>query len=250
MGRSDPLTGRHPNDQNRRYLAVGARGQGRDSTRPRRSRPRRFRRAGLWSAVARGKRPLCGTSRPATGSRRSSDIWTASLRSPSLMMEPGSRPFPVRSYGSGKSAIYMMATRKPCHGHGCAQGRITTLAFSPDDAHLLTAGTDGTARLWETDYDGDEAVILHSDDQTSSARFSPDGRAILTASLDKSARLWNAEPPALVSIPGDGRGVSLAVFSDGRRSVTIRLDSTNSTKIRVELWRLPEATGIFKADDA
>ena len=59
---------------------------------------------------------------------------------------------------------------------------------------LLTAGADGTARLWQT---GDGHPVwpepIHHKGIVWTAQFDPVGRRILTASADKSAVVWDAE---------------------------------------------------------
>lgn len=94
---------------------------------------------------------------------------------------------------------------------GLADCAILSAVFSPDGYRMLTASSDGTARLW--DVYGQPLAVLEGHCppgkdhgamgcQVSSAVFSPDGRRILTASDDGTARIWPAysDPQELIDV--------------------------------------------------
>ena len=62
------------------------------------------------------------------------------------------------------------------------------VAFSPDGRRILSAGADGTARLWGP---GDGLVSLQHGGPVNTGFFSRDGKTVITASDDGSARLWS-----------------------------------------------------------
>ena len=83
---------------------------------------------------------------------------------------------------------------------------MTSAAFSPDGARVVTASWDKTARIWSA---ADEKLIAelkgHAQRVTSAA-FSPDGVRIVTASDDNTARVW-----PLMPLKGDAKAFSLWV---------------------------------------
>ena len=89
--------------------------------------------------------------------------------------------------------------------------------FSPDGAFVVTAGTDGTARVWNVET-GDSMVVLNGHSGTvAQAGFSPDGDSVVTAGSDKTARVWDAASGVQTAVL---RGeVESADFSPDGRSV-------------------------------
>ncbi len=66
-----------------------------------------------------------------------------------------------------------------------------TAVFSADGRAVLSAGADGTARIWDP-ATGEAGRILRHPAAVTHALFSPDGRLVLTLCKDGGARLWNA----------------------------------------------------------
>jgi len=72
---------------------------------------------------------------------------------------------------------------------------VTAAEISPDGERLLTASTDGTARLWRV-RDGASLGVMPHRDEVSWADFSPDGSRVLTVSRDGTARIWDGRTAA------------------------------------------------------
>ena len=111
------------------------------------------------------------------------------------------------------------------------QGTINSMAFSPTNSkQLVTAGEDGTARLWDTS-GKPLAVLKGHQDQVNSVAFSPDGKLLVTAGKDGTARLWNTSGKQLALLKGHKDDVKSAMFSpDGKLIATVGKDDT------VRLW--------------
>lgn len=114
-------------------------------------------------------------------------------------------------------------------GGGGSSVGVDMVSFSPDGKLLVTAGNDGTARIWAVP-DGIEIVVLkgHTGNVVT-AVFSPDGRMVVTASSDDTARVWDATNGQVISIlRGHEADVKTAAFSpDGQRVVTASEDGTS-----------------------
>ncbi len=74
-------------------------------------------------------------------------------------------------------------------------------SFSPDGKRIVTAGVDGTARVWDAASGKEIGELRGHQGPLRSAAFSPNGRRIVTGSEDNTARIWDAFPDtqALVS---------------------------------------------------
>ena len=105
------------------------------------------------------------------------------------------------------------------------------VAFSPDGRHVLTAGSDNLARLWNAETGEEVRTFRGHTACVQAAVFSADGSLVLTGSQDGTARLWNAssgreirkfaEPWSLGGwLAGAKIVFSVALSSDGRRVLT------------------------------
>jgi WD40 repeat protein/TPR repeat protein len=106
-------------------------------------------------------------------------------------------------------------------------GEVNAAIFSPDGKRVLTASTDGTARIWDAATGEELKTLSGHKDAVTSAVFRPDGRFVVTASRDESLRVWDAEDGTIVQVIGDHeRPVRTLEFSpDGERLLSASADS-------------------------
>jgi WD40 repeat protein len=127
---------------------------------------------------------------------------------------------------------------------------IASVAFDPKDSRIVTAGQDGTARVWDVrDLDAPLAVLRGHDAPLRSAEFSPDGRFVLTTAMDSTARLWDPElETTIATYPAGARGGARLspdgelVAIGGRDTVELhrcRLCAPFDELVRVARLRLP-----------
>lgn len=129
--------------------------------------------------------------------------------------------------------------------------------YSPDGQTIVTAGSDGTARLWNA-ADGRLLHVLRGHSKTVyHAAFSPDGRLLATASDDLTARLWDVGSGAVRAVlGGHNRFVRRVVFSpDGSRLLTVagtepRIWDTGDGRLIARLTgpTAPAVAGSFSSD--
>ena len=114
-------------------------------------------------------------------------------------------------------------------------GGVNRTAFSPDGKLLLTAGEDGTVRLWNPETGASMRVIHARGKPATSVAFSPDGRQFVSASGgyisnsgENLARVWDVSSGAMLQeLKGHTGYITAAEFShDGSLIVTAGSDAT------------------------
>ncbi len=161
-------------------------------------------REGIWAAL---DAPQGGVL--AVGGNGAA-VWSAaSGKEPELAFKPHSGITATSFSASGKFAVTGSTDRRAKVWNvatGLAErqlpsqhaGALSATRFSPvDDNLLLTAGEEGTARLWHWPSRKALQTFAHMPQparQTAplAADFSPDGQTIVTTGADGVVRLWNA----------------------------------------------------------
>ena len=93
------------------------------------------------------------------------------------------------------------------------RGRMFAVAFSPDGAHLVTAGEDSTALVWKVG-DAKPLHVLPLDAQTDAycVAFSPDGSRIAIGDSAGVLRLWTRDGTLVRTIRREGRALNAVAF--------------------------------------
>jgi WD40 repeat protein len=105
---------------------------------------------------------------------------------------------------AGIAKIWEVATGRlvgELHGH---KGDISDIHFNSSGDRLLTAGSDGTARIWRLDRNAGETefVMRGHTQHIYKAVWSPDERFIATASQDYFIRLWEGTTGRFLTVLG------------------------------------------------
>ncbi len=115
-------------------------------------------------------------------------------------------------------------------GHATLTGHtdeVTSAAFSPDGATVVTASRDGTVKLWGVATGGEVRTLTGHAEAVTSAAFSPDGARVASADRNGTVRLWEAATGReLRTLSGYAGDVTSAGFRpDGVRLVTASDDN-------------------------
>ncbi|CAE6422057.1 unnamed protein product [Rhizoctonia solani] len=120
---------------------------------------------------------------------------------------------------------------KPFKGH---TNWVTSIAFSPDGARLVSSSFDKTIHVWDVQRGETTAGPLEGHaNYVYSATFSPDGSKIASCSKDCTLRLWDIRSKSTIDKPYEGHTDlvwSVAFSSDGIHLVSGGYDRT------VRLW--------------
>jgi len=114
----------------------------------------------------------------------------------------------------------LFGCREVVHFRGHRLG-VFTAEVSPAGDRLVTAGHDGTVRIW--DLRGRQLAELSGHgDEVYKATWSPDGSKILSVARDGTGRLWSSDGRELAVLRGHGGRVFRCRFApDGSSLVTV-----------------------------
>jgi WD40 repeat protein len=123
------------------------------------------------------------------------------------------------------ASLRLLTTGTAGEGHG---GEVFGCAYSADGAFVLTAGWDGSLRLWEGSTGSPVSDLQASPKPLSSCAISPDGKTWVSGSMEGMVGLWDAHThQAKFAFAAHTRPVSCLRFSpDGQHLVTASWDRT------------------------
>jgi WD40 repeat protein/serine/threonine protein kinase len=97
-------------------------------------------------------------------------------------------------------------------------GYVRSVAYSPDEQTLASAGDDGVIRLWDSISGVERAQLKGHTNIVSAIAFAPDGKTLASVGEDGTARLWDAATgQALGVLWRETNSLSTVAFSpDGK----------------------------------
>jgi WD40 repeat protein/serine/threonine protein kinase/tetratricopeptide (TPR) repeat protein len=124
-------------------------------------------------------------------------------------------------------------------------GQVNHIEFSPDGQTLVTAGEDGTARLWDAVTGKPLGEVMKHPLPVTRALFTPDGGRILTncsfEPTQAEARVWDASTGRPVSAPlAYLRSENMSFSPDGRLAL-LRVQPKGES--HTQTWLLDTTTG-------
>jgi hypothetical protein len=122
---------------------------------------------------------------------------------------------------------------------------VWAVAVSPDGRRALSAGSEGTVRLWDLQTRQELRTLRGHNKRVETVVFLPDGRRALSGGLDKMLRLWDLDDGSeLKQLAGhDNFVTSVAVSAGGRRALSGGVDRT------VRVWDLDKGKQIRRFAD-
>ena len=112
------------------------------------------------------------------------------------------------------------------------QDVVFSVAFSPDNKKIATAGADRTIRIFEVETGKLLSQIEDHADWIFAVALSPDGKRLASASRDKTAKVFDVEKKeSLVTFPGHAQPVYTVSFTPDGKGV-----ATGGEDNRIRVW--------------
>lgn len=101
------------------------------------------------------------------------------------------------------------------------RGKVWSIAVVPDGKRVISAGDDGTLRVWRFDTGEEERTMIAHAGRVRAVSVTLDGRYVVSAGADNTVKLWDINTGQLVRPPLEGHGCEVlavvALIPDGLR---------------------------------
>ena len=150
---------------------------------------------------------------------------------PCAALPPFSVTQGLTGHDDGRLILWNLVDGKEVRRFTGHQASVSSVAFSPDGARILSGACDKTLRLWDR-HKGEELLCCRGHESiVTSVAFGPRGRLALSGSWDGSVHLWDlATGKQVRQFNGHSSRVTCVAFSSyglfglsGSRDCTVRL---------------------------
>ncbi len=149
----------------------------------------------------------------------------------------------VAGYADGSIRLWLVTASQPVRIFRGHIGSVLGLAYSPQGDHLVSAGQDGTIRIWDLKQTNTTAAIVWKghDGPVLDVAYSPDGNHVASAGADGTVRIWDTHTGSAQVLAGHIDAVWSVAFSPNGQFLASG-DNTGTIKF----WRA--STGVQLED--
>jgi acyl carrier protein len=117
-----------------------------------------------------------------------------------------------------RAALAESYSRAILRGH---RGQVLDAAFDRTGEHVVTAGSDGTARIWNAASGRNVRVLAVQGRVARTAAFDPEGKRVVTADDNawNTVRIWDVATGRLLAVLPTSSSSSAAFVSEGKRVI-------------------------------
>ncbi len=149
----------------------------------------------------------------------------------SIVVSPSRKLAAVAGVANGQHVVFVrnLDNGQLVHTLAGHAGAVTAIAFSPDNARLVTGSADKTVRVWNpANAQQPEQIKFEGlTGNVTAVAFSPDGNQVLSGTADNKLRLWNiADGMPLKDFEGHTAAIVDVGYAAGNQLYSVSVDKS------------------------
>jgi WD40 repeat protein len=139
------------------------------------------------------------------------------------------------SNSSGKFVLAktLIGHSSKIYNDGSIEGKVSSVAFSPDGKTLASGSHDATIKIWNVSTGELITTLKGHSNSVNSVAFSPDSKIVASGSHDKTVKIWNVSRAELFTTKRHFNSVNSVVFSPNGKTL-----ASGSSDKTIKIWNV------------